>query len=101
MMESYGTIPEDHFMLKHSFPIASFNGGWYVLPTKGHRFSKNLTAPIISVLQGIDVFFYSIETMVSTCIDWVNHEKYDKNYTLPEDVEMSIWRKHNPGIFTY
>jgi len=99
MMESYGVYPENHELLKYSFPFASFNGGWYVFPTKGQPFSSNLKAPIISVLQGIDIHFFSMEKMASTCIDWVNHEKYGADYSLPEDTEMNIWHKHNPGIF--
>jgi len=99
MMESYGVYPEDHELLKYSFPFASFNGGWYVFPTNGQPFSSNLKAPIISVFQGIDIFFFSIEKMVSTCIEWVISEKYNSDHSLPEDIEMNIWRKHNPGIF--
>ena len=101
MMESYGSYPQDHELLKYSFPFAAFNGGWYVFPTKGQPFSSSLKAPIISVLEGIDIFFFSIESMVLTCLDWVSHEKYDADYTLPEDIEMKIWRKHNPGIFEH
>jgi hypothetical protein len=100
MMESYGIYPENHELLKHSFPFASFNGGWYVFPTKGQPFSSNLKVPIISVFQDIAIYFFSIEKMVSTCIDWVRHEKYGSdNDSIPEDIEKDIWRKHNPGIF--
>lgn len=99
MMQSYGSLPDDHEMLKYSFPFASFNGGWYVIPTRGQPFSSALKAPVICVLQGIDIYYFSIEAMVSTCIDWVKHDKYGLDSTLPPDVEMNIWRKHNPGIF--
>lgn len=99
MMASYGTNPDDHKMLKYSFPIASFNGGWYVMPMKSHSFNPSLKRPVISVMEGIDVYFYTIESMVATCVDWVNHPKYDDDYSLPNDLEMKIWQKHNPGIF--
>jgi hypothetical protein len=99
MMETYGAYPEDHELLKFSFPFAAFNGGYYVLPTKGQPFSTNLKSPIVSVLQGIDIHYYSMELMVSTCIDWVSHDKYQADHSLPEDIEMEIWEKHNPGIF--
>jgi len=99
MMESYGSYPKNHELLKFSFPIASFNGGWYVLPTNGQPYSSKLTTPIISVFQGIDIYYFSIEQMVKTCIDWVNHDKYRDDYTLPDDIESAIWQKHNPGIF--
>ena len=101
MMDSYGTIPEDHELLKYSFPFASFNGGCYVLPTQGQPFSSALSLPIISVLEGIDILFYSIESMVSTCIEWVKHPQYDEDYSLPKEIEIEIWQKHNPGIFKY
>ena len=99
MMASYGIYPADHELLKYSFPFAAFNGGWYVLPTKGQPFSSTLKAPVIGVLQGIDIYYFSMERMVSTCIDWVIHEKYGRESSLPGDVEHEIWQKHNPGIF--
>ncbi|WP_233218539.1 hypothetical protein [Photobacterium sp. GB-210] len=100
MMDSYGTYKEDHFMLKNSFPIASFNGGWYVIPTKGNNLSSVLERPIISVMQGIDVYFYSIQKMVDTCVEWVENDKYKEDGLYPEELEMEIWSKHNPGIFS-
>ena len=100
MMESYGTFPENHDMLKYSFPIASFNGSWYVLPTRSHNLDANLAKPIISVHEGIDIYFYSIEKMVQTCVEWVQHENYSPEGLYPEDIEMEIWKKHNPGIFS-
>lgn len=99
MMDSYGRDPEYHELLKHSFPFASFNGGWYVLPTRGQPFSPVLTAPIISVMEGIDIHFFSIETMVRTCIDWVRAGAYDPENPMPRELELQIWRRHNPGIF--
>lgn len=99
MMASYGQIPEFHEQLKTSFPFAAFNGGWLVIPTIPYSFDKELAHPIVSVMEGIDVFFYSIEKMVETCIDWVSHPSYVGDGTLPEAVELEIWRKHNPGIF--
>jgi len=99
MMESYGQIPEFHDMLKTCFPFAAFNGGWLVMPTTSHDFGRGLLRPIVSVIQGIDVFFYSTEKMVETCIDWVSHPAYTADDALPDNVEHDIWRKHNPGIF--
>jgi len=99
MMDSYGIYPEDHELLKYSFPFASFNGGWYVFPTQGQPFSATLKAPIVGVLQGIDIYYFSIETMVQTCIDWVSHDKYDADSSMPDKIEREIWQKHNPGIF--
>jgi len=99
MMASYGQIPEFNAALKTCFPFAAFNGGWFVIPTVPHDFDKGLIRPVVSVMQGVDVYFYSIEKMVETCIDWVRHPSYTGDGTLPEDVELKIWRQHNPGIF--
>ena len=99
MMASYGQIPEFHKTLETCFPFAAFNGGWLVLPTTPHEFDKSLMRPVVSVMQGMDVYFYSMEKMVETCVDWVSHPSYEGDGTLPENVEHEIWRKHNPGIF--
>lgn len=100
MMSSYGIFFGDRALLKHSFPFAAFNGGWFVLPTNGHPFDSQLQRPVISVMEGIDVYFYSMQSMVDTCIEWVSHPDYDKDGMLPDGVELEIWRKHNPGIFS-
>jgi hypothetical protein len=99
MMETYGTDPEDHEVLKYSFPFAAFNGGWYVLPTADHPFNSILPMPVLSVFQGVEPFFYSIQTMVDTYVEWVRHEQYTKEDHLPAEIERAIWEKHNPGIF--
>ena len=100
MMMSYGAYPENREMLKFSFPFASFNGAWYVIPTNGHNLKSAIARPIISVLQSIDVYFYSMEKMVQTCIEWVSHENYSENGLYPQEVESAIWEKHNPGVFS-
>ena len=99
MMSSYGMTQADRDLLKYCFPFASFGGGWYVLPTRGHSFNASLPMPVLSVFADIDVYFYSMETMVNTCIDWVSHPEYQQDAGLPRDLEMEIWRRHNPGIF--
>ena len=101
MMETYGANPTDHDLLRNSFPFAAFNGGWLVLPCKEQKLDSRLTRPVISVMQGIDVWFYSMELMIETCIDWVSHPAYGHsgNSSIPENEELAIWRKHNPGIF--
>lgn len=102
IMEYYGVNPEDHLMLKYSFPFATFQGSWYVIPANKHNFNPSLKHPVIAVFEGIDVFFYSIESMIDICIDWINHPNYSvETHSLPRSAEMEIWQKHNPGIFTY
>ncbi|MEM8529182.1 MAG: hypothetical protein AAGG68_31410 [Bacteroidota bacterium] len=102
MMQFYGIIDEStgQETLKYSFPIASFDGAFYVIPTKSHSFDSALEKPIISVFQGFDIFYYSLEKMVETCVEWVQHENYEVTGLYPEEVELEIWQKHNPGIFS-
>lgn len=99
IMDSYGIDPESYDLLKHCFPFAEFNGGWMVMPTEPQRLDVRFPRPVISVMEGIDVFFYSVESMVETCIDWVREPSYDRNSGLTDEVELEIWRRHNPGIF--
>ena len=102
MMDTYGAHPQDHDLLRCSFPFAAFNGGWLVLPCQEQKLDIRLKRPVISVMQGIDVWFYSMGLMIDTCIDWVAHPAYGHigNSALPEQEEMAIWRRHNPGIFS-
>jgi hypothetical protein len=103
MMCSYGidNRPElDRVELRTCFPIAAFNGGWYVVPTEGHTFKVPFSAPIVSVFQGIDVHFFSLESMLDTCIEWAEASEWsDGKSTIAEKAEYAIWQKHNPGVF--
>ena len=98
MMSTYGVNPADAPLLRISFPFAAYNGGWLVMPCAAQSFEPRLQRPIISVMQGIGVHYYTLETMLATAIDWVRHPKFD-GYGLPSEIELEIWRRHNPGIF--
>ena len=80
------------------FPFAGFNGGWGVFPCAGQRFDKRLAFPIVSVFQGVDIFYYSLESMVETCVDWVSQAGDQPGLNDTEGKCLEIWRKHNPGI---
>ena len=102
MMETYGKyLPSEDVgvELATCFPFAAFNGGWYVFPCGGQALNRTHPRGIISVFQGLDVYFYSMESMLRTCIDWVRHPLYQGNPTQWGNVEMELWQKHNPGIF--
>jgi hypothetical protein len=45
------------------------------------------------------MYFHSIESMLRTCIDWVSSPYRENHGVLPEDFEMAVWKRHNPGIF--
>ncbi len=100
MMASYGKNPADHQMLKYAFPIAAFDGSWYVIPTRSHNLNSVLKRPTICVHEGIDIYFHSLEKLVETCVEWVSHENYSTEGLYPESLELEIWRKHNPGVFS-
>jgi hypothetical protein len=98
MMRTYGANPPGATLLRNAFPFAAFENGWMVMPCQQQSLDPRFERPIISVFQGIEIFFYSVESMVDTCIDWVRDRKYDKGH-LPQEEEMRIWRRNNPGIF--
>jgi hypothetical protein len=98
IMATYGAEGPDEELLKGAFPFAEFNGGWLVLPTARAGF-KDLARPVVSVHQGVDVWFHSMNTMVDTCVEWVSHPAWTSEGLYPQSLEMEIWRKHNPGIF--
>jgi hypothetical protein len=103
MMDSYGvgnSREAEGIELRTSFPFASFNGGWYVIPCASHDLDPRHAFPVVSVFQGIDVYFHSIERMLETCIDWRLASKLvNDDWELDEDRERTIWCHHNPGIF--
>jgi hypothetical protein len=103
MMSSYGVdnlLEEDGIELRFSFPFAAFNGGWFVVPSSTHQWSDKYPEPVICVMQGINLYFHSVEIMLKTCNEWVAHPNYSSDESeLNEDIEMSIWKKHNPSIF--
>jgi len=103
MVESYGiynTLEEDGVLLKDCFPFAVFNGGWYVVPATKNKWSSINNEPVICVLQGIELYYHSMEKMVQTSIDCVQHSTWSTEESdIDEDTEMQIWKKHNPGIF--
>jgi hypothetical protein len=95
----HSTIESDQVDLKTCFPIARFEGAWYVVACGGHLHGQDMQHPVISVFQGVDLFFYSLENMLRTCISWVSHPAWKQHEGVPQGVEMEIWRKHNADIF--
>ena len=75
-----------------------WGNGWLVRPAIAQSLEPRLQRPIISIMQGVDVLYDSIESLVTAVIDWVCHSKYD-GYTLSNEIELENWQHHNPGIF--
>lgn len=103
MMQSYGvgnSRASEGIELRTSFPFASFNGGWYVLPCAGHDLDARHLLPVVSVFQGIGIHFFSLEAMLDTCAEWALASSCGANgLELSEQSEMTIWQRHNPGLF--
>lgn len=100
MMSGYASMPGiTGLTLTECFPFAAFNGGWLVLPCSAQTLDSRLARPVISVMEGVELFFYSMQTMVDTCLEWISHPLFSADGSLPPDIELDIWRRHNPGIF--
>ncbi|EPW6854147.1 hypothetical protein HJ040_22080 [Vibrio parahaemolyticus] len=103
MNQFYGvdnTLEDDGVLLKDCFPFAAFNGGWFVIPASNHKWSNSFNEPVICVFQGIELYYHSIDKMVKTAIECVQYPTWTtEDPDTPEDVEMKIWKKYNPGIF--
>ncbi|EEW10057.1 SMI1/KNR4 family protein [Vibrio mimicus] len=103
MNQSYGvenTLEEDGVLIKDCFPFAAFNGGWFVIPASKSKWSNSFDEPVICIFQGIEQYYHSIDKMVKTVIECIQYPTWstEESY-IPEDIEMKIWKKHNPGIF--
>lgn len=103
MMSTYGidnALEDDGVLLATSFPIAAFNGGWYVVPAEQHELRTANAHPVVCVFEGIDMLYHSVQKMLDTCNEWVRSSSYAyEDASLDEDEEMKIWEKHNPGVF--
>lgn len=89
------------FELAETFPFATFMGSSYVIVCGSHDLASPHPHPIVSVFQGLDLFFHSLETMLRTCLDWVRHPGWGPASTLPTEIEREIWQRHNPGILSW
>ena len=96
---SYGAASED-VDLEACFPIAEFDGAWYVVACGQHSFGSDKPYPVISVSEGVDLFYYSLAAMLDTCIAWVSRPEWEQYDHVPEDIETKIWKQYNPGIFS-
>ncbi len=98
MNDTYGRHPTDTDLLASSFPFAALGGGWLVIAAVKQGLAPSLERPVISVFQGVSIFFYSVEKMAETCTAWLAHPKHD-GFSIPPKHELEVWRQVNPGIF--
>jgi hypothetical protein len=98
MNGTYGRNPSDAGLLASAFPFAALGGGWLVVAATRQSLAPSLERPVISVFQGVSVFFYSMEKMAETCTAWLSHPAHN-GFSIPPKLELEIWRQVNPGIF--
>lgn len=83
--------------LRHCFPFASFEGSYYVLVCYP---MENKDRPIFSVFEGVEQYFNSFSSLLSTCIVWCQQGvKREYGIELSQDLELKIWKQYNPGVF--
>lgn len=123
MMESYGKEMPASLAgvdLKFCFPFAAFNGGWYVFPCHGQALKSQVARPVVSVFQGVDVLYASVESMLRTCVAWLKDpasleeakvqagmQKTGQGADWKADQQrvrqaeqrwQEIWEQYNPGV---
>lgn len=102
--EIYGQREDDAELLPplvdlaRSVPFSEFMLSWLVVACGSQTVSTRFEHPIFQAFQGVVPMFYSIESMVDTCIDWVEQPDYEQYGETPN--EREIWERHNPGIFS-
>jgi len=99
IMASYGTQPGLHELLKHSFPFAAFDAGYLVLTCGGRFPGSPFEHTVVSVFQNVMPMFYSMESMVETCIEWVGDTGSLAGLPfIGKALEDEVLERHNPGI---
>lgn len=104
VLDAYGQFEDDvdvvpvGVRLRDCVPIAHFMGSTYVVTCGPQDVTKQSPHPVLNAFQRVELFFYSIESMVATCIDWVEQTNYRRDVDTPNELE--IWERHNPGIFS-
>jgi hypothetical protein len=99
LMASYGTDPRRHELLKHSFPFAAFDAGWLVLTCRERFPGSPGERSVVSVFQGVMPMFHSMDSMVETCIEWVDNTGVLAGLPfIGKHLEDEILERFNPGI---
>jgi hypothetical protein len=90
----------DEIDVRLCFPFAGFEGSYYCLPSENHKPIRGHKRPVISVFEGVDVYFYSFNAFLETVKEW-----FEIGVHIPDGVEvereaeLKTWKKYNPKIF--
>jgi hypothetical protein len=88
-----------YYGVSGAFPFAELEGSWFVLPAEPFSVDSRFERPVVSVFEGVDVFFHSFVTMLDTVRAWIDDGVHRPGGVVDADRELVIWREHNPGIF--
>ena len=102
MISTYGvdsTLKKDGVEIGTCFPFASYIGSWYVFPCGAQSIRPEHPGAVVNVFQGFSLLYYSVSSMLETCIGWTQDPGFTEQNWRWQHVEQDIWEKHNPGIF--
>lgn len=85
--------------LTQCFPFAAFQACYSVLSCGPDPVYPPHERPVIEVYHSVDVVYFSVESMLETCLAWVCHPVYTRGAYFPREIEAEIWNRHNPGLF--
>ncbi|MEL7185355.1 MAG: SMI1/KNR4 family protein [Pseudomonadota bacterium] len=95
VLASYGVTPP--ISSQSVIPIAELEGNYYVVATTSVA-GIDYPNPVLCVGEDLAVHFYSLDSMLDTCLQWVLDPTYSaENQEL--DNEIDAWEQHNPGVF--
>jgi len=83
--------------LRDCFPFAGLDGSAWAVNSGGEFSGYH---PVISVFEGVELFFWSFDHMLDTVLDWCAQGDHSADgVTLTREQELRIWKAHNKGIF--
>ncbi|MCS6959562.1 MAG: hypothetical protein RMK91_05875 [Pseudanabaenaceae cyanobacterium SKYGB_i_bin29] len=102
---------EDWEFLRYAFPFATYEGSIWVMCCGAQPLQPQLKHPIVSIFEGIEVYFCDMLSMLDTIIAWYREGAYrirpDRrgNYAplldYNERLERQIWQRLNPDIMIW
>jgi len=84
--------------LDSCFPIAVYDYSSYsVACSDSQQWQKEYPNRVIATFELMEMHFHSIDSMLDTHIEWLQHPSWSMYGESPETFQK-IWRKHNPGV---
>lgn len=109
-IQQYYIHDKSQAFLRLVFPFAAFEGSTWVICCGEQPLKPELKHPIVSVFEGIEVFFFDLSSMLDTIVAWYQEgayrikQKRSGTYTplldMDVNLERQIWERINPGVFS-